>query len=179
MFIRDESIASRGASKIGSCLMKYIEEKVAMDAQSVTTTFNDSCGGQNRNFKISALLIYLVVKPKMSATLNFMQSGHSFLPNDADFGVREKAKKTSGGVLVPEHWMDVVAKALKRNSFIVGLVQMQSSDFIDLTAMSKQLCNRKKDTDGNVVCKLRYKYFSFGGRHVGFPTSGLVVEHCR
>lgn len=32
-----------------------------------------------------------------------MQSGHSFLPNNADFGVVEKAKKTAGDVYVPEH----------------------------------------------------------------------------
>jgi len=32
-----------------------------------------------------------------------MQSGHSFLPNDADFRVVEKAKRTAGDVYVPEH----------------------------------------------------------------------------
>jgi hypothetical protein len=55
--------------------------------------------------------------------------------------------------------MDVVAKARKRNPFKV--VQMRSSDFIDLTAMSNQLCNRKKDTDGNKVSWLNIQTIRF------------------
>jgi len=123
MFMWDESIASRGASKIGSCLLKYVEAKALEGAQTITA-FSDSCGGQNRNFKNATLFSYLTQKYNLTMTLHFMQSGHSFLPNDADFGVIEKAKKTVGSIYVPEHWMDHVAKSRKRNPFTV--VRMKS-----------------------------------------------------
>ena len=107
------------------------------------TAFCDSCGEQNCNFKIATLLSFLVQEYSLeSITINFMQSGHSFLTNDADFGVIEKAKKSAGDVYVPEHWMKVVANARKRQPFTV--IDMKPSDFIDLTAMSSQLTNQKK-----------------------------------
>jgi hypothetical protein len=158
MFMWDESVASRGASEIGSCLLRYVEEKVHAGAKNVTC-FSDSCGGQNRNFKIATLMSYLVQTHGIDMTLHFMQSGHSFLPNDADFGVIEKAKKTSGSIYIPEHWMQVVAAARKRNPFRV--VNMHCGDFIDLAAMSKFLVNRKKDTDGHVVSWLNIQSIRF------------------
>ena len=77
MFMWDESIANRGASEIGSCFLKYIKEKVVLGAQNVTA-YSDSCGDQNRNFKITALLSHLVEKHEISVTLNFI-SVWSFL----------------------------------------------------------------------------------------------------
>lgn len=88
-----------------------------------------------------------------------MQSGHSFLPNDADFGIIEKAKKTASNVYIPDHWREVIAKARKRNPFKV--VNMQSGDFVDLTKMSKTLCNRKKDKDGYKVSWLNTQSIRF------------------
>ena len=92
MYVWDESVASRGATEIGSCLFRYIQQKVTSGAHTITM-FSDSCGGQNRNFKIASLMSYLAEEMKVVITLHFMQSGHSFLPNDADFGVIEKEKK--------------------------------------------------------------------------------------
>ena len=73
--------------------------------------------------------------------MNFMQPGHSFLLNDADFGVIENTKRTAGDVYVPEHWMTVVANVHKRVPVPFTVVDMQPSHFIDLTAMSSQLTN--------------------------------------
>jgi len=78
------------------------------------TAFSDSCGAQNGNFKIATLLSHIVERYQIeSVILNFMQSDHSFLPNDADFGVIEKAKKTAGEIYVPEHWLKVTSGARK------------------------------------------------------------------
>ena len=88
-----------------------------------------------------------------------MQSGHSFLPNDRDFGVIEKAKKTAGDVYIPEHRMKVVATARKHNPFKV--INMKTEHFIDLYTMSKYLVNRKKDIDGNVVQWLNIQSIHF------------------
>ena len=88
-----------------------------------------------------------------------MQSGHSVLPNDADFGVIEKTSRQQQRILIPDHWQHEVARALKRKPFTV--LSMQSRDFIDLRAMSKQLVNIKKSVDGLDVKWLQIKTISF------------------
>jgi hypothetical protein len=167
MFMWNESVASRGANEIGSCLLKYVEQKVCTKQsddkpsliQSVTA-FSDSCGGQNRNFKIVTLLCYLVQHYKVEVTLHFMQSGHSFLPNDADFGVIEKSKKTAGDIFLPVDWEKKVAKARRVKPFEV--FSMRSGDFIDLTAIAKQvLVNRKKSIEGHTVSWLSIQTIQF------------------
>lgn len=62
MFMWDESKAGRGASEIGSCLLKYIESynTECRHRLKTVTAFCDSCGGQNRNFKIATLISYRV-----------------------------------------------------------------------------------------------------------------------
>jgi len=55
--------------------------------------------------------------------------------------------------------MTVVANARKRVPFTV--VDMQPSDFIDLTAMSSQLTNRKKAVDGSIVSWLNIQSIRF------------------
>nr|CAI5835143.1 unnamed protein product [Callosobruchus analis] len=57
MYTWDESIASRGAQEVGSCILHYIKffvktEKLVM--------YSDQCGGQNRNIKMVALCNYIV-----------------------------------------------------------------------------------------------------------------------
>ena len=58
-----------------------------------------------------------------------MESGHSFLPNDTDFGKIEKAKNYSTGLYSPEQWISLIentsyhvktmkGKFLGMNSFI-------------------------------------------------------------
>ena len=149
MYMWHEGVASRGANEIGSCLIKYAENAVHNGAKSLTA-FCDSCGGQNRNFKIASVMSFLVSNYQLdSFTVHFMQSGHSFLPNDADFGVIEKYKRVCGDVYIPQHWIDVVKSARKRNPFEV--VEMTKDDFADVTSMSKELTNRKKAEDGSQV----------------------------
>ena len=162
MFMWDESKAGRGASEIGSYSLKYIDFQTTHHRLKTVTAFCDACSGQNRNFKTATLLSYLVQAYCLeSITMNFMQPGHSFLLNDADFGVIENTKRTAGDVYVPEHWMTVVANVHKRVPFTV--VDMQPSHFIDLTAMSSQLTNRKKAVDGSSVSWLNIQSIRFTG----------------
>jgi len=159
MFMWHEGCASRGASEIGSCVWKYVCDKVQEGATHITA-FCDSCGGQNRNFKIASLLCHCVTTLSLdSFTVYFMQSGHSFLPNDADFGVIEKAKKSGKEIYIPQQWMELVGHARKHNPFTV--VEMKSSDFVDLSLTAKQLVNRKKAVDGSAVKWLNIQAIRF------------------
>jgi len=159
MHMWHEGCASRGAAEVGSCLWKFVCDGVRDGATDITA-FCDSCGGQNRNFKIASLLSHCVQSlPLDSFTLHYMQSGHSYLPNDADFGVIERAKRTARDVYVPEQWMELVRQARKHHPFSV--VEMQLCDFIDLSVTAKQLVNRKKAKDGSPVKWLNIQSICF------------------
>ena len=119
----------------------------------------DSCGGQNRNFKVATLLSYMSQHHGLDVTLHFMQSGLSFLSNDADFGVIQKSSRHKQGIYIPQHWMDEVARAHKRKPFTV--VNVKSADFIDLEAMSRQLVNRKKCMEATCVNWLQIQTIRF------------------
>lgn len=58
-------------------------------------------------------------------------SGHSFMEYDQDFGIIEKVKRTSSGVYVPDHWMEMVKKSSRK--FMV--CKMQSEDFVSLEVL--------------------------------------------
>jgi len=76
--------------------------------------WSDSCEGQNRNIKISLSLLKLVqdmVVPFEVITQKFLESGHSFLPNDADFSDVEKRLQYHPVVFVPQQWYDIIAEA--------------------------------------------------------------------
>lgn len=49
MYVWDETVASRGAQEIGSCIRKHLLSHVQKAKHIIA--FSDACGGQNRNFK--------------------------------------------------------------------------------------------------------------------------------
>lgn len=55
MYIWSENVASRGGQEIGSCVLKHLRENVPPEASKVIL-YSDSCGGQNRNIKLTLLL---------------------------------------------------------------------------------------------------------------------------
>jgi hypothetical protein len=172
MFMWHEGSASRGASEIGTCIYNYV--KAAERAKSVVG-FCDSCGGQNRNFKIATLMSHCVSElPIDSFTIHFMQSGHSFLPNDADFGVIEKKKKRGKDIYIPQHWMTLVREARKKNPFKV--VELKSHEFLDLSNMSKQLVNRKRAVDGTNVEWLKIQTICFKKNRPGIMQYKYVCD---
>lgn len=94
MYAWSEVTGSRGSQEILSCLMQHLRH-TSRETDHVIM-FSDSCGGQNKNIKVSLALMHFIQQDTCSIqTLDhkFMISGHSFLPNDADFGVIEKYAK--------------------------------------------------------------------------------------
>lgn len=95
MFMWDETEGSRGSQEIASCLVKHLKEH-ANDFNHIIM-YSDCCTDQNRNIKLSLSLLKLVQEPEITASFidhKFLVSGHSYLPNVADFGVIEtKSRK--------------------------------------------------------------------------------------
>lgn len=55
MYVWNESVASRGGQEIGSCLIHHFKNNLPSKTKRVIA-YSDSCGGQNRNIKLTVLL---------------------------------------------------------------------------------------------------------------------------
>jgi hypothetical protein len=70
-----------------------------------------------------------------------MVSGHSYLPNDRDFGCIETAKRRTQHVFVPADWESLILNCRKKNPFIVR--HMKQEDFFVINELTKYVVNRK------------------------------------
>lgn len=165
MYMWDESIASRGPQEIGSCVAHYIKNFVTTRKLIM---YSDQCGGQNRNFKIAALCTFIASSSDYKVDNidhKFLVSGHSYLPNDQDFGLVEKNKKHYKNIYVPNDWVQVVLETKKKNPFRV--VVMSSSDFFSTKELEKALTNRKKTEADEKVQWLRIQWLRYNKEKPG------------
>ena len=102
-----EDIAGRGSNEVGSCILKHLQDMNLSLSVTHLITYSDSCGGQNRSINIVCLWLHIVA---------CMLSGHSFLPNDRDFGSIELAKKRHPTGYVPDEWYELV----RGNPFVIS-----------------------------------------------------------
>lgn len=88
--------ASKGSQEVESCLKKYIENIKA--PVKTLILWSDSCGGQNRSIKFVLMMIYTLQNhPSLkSISMRYLQSGHSFLPNDSDIQTQEFTDDVDG-----------------------------------------------------------------------------------
>lgn len=157
MFMWPENIGSRGASEIGSCLLKYIKEYLPSGVRHLIA-YSDSCGGQNRNKIIARIWLYIVAHTNITTIDHkFMISGHSYLPNDTDFAHIERKKKTIQYVYTPKEWMELVDSV--RPQFQV--IEMKSNDFFSTEIIGKVLINRKIDTEKQKINWLKMRWMQF------------------
>ena len=99
----NESIASRGSCGVGSCIISHLKEMQTTATSLVV--YSDACSGQNRNIHIVSMCMHIVAEYSFKTIDHkFMVSGHSYLPNDRDFGSIEIAWKKTAHIYVPEDW---------------------------------------------------------------------------
>ena len=124
-----------------------------MEDQSELIAWSDSCGGQNRNIKMALMFLALVENDRLpydTITQKFLESGHSFLPNDSDFSDIEKRRKYHPHIYHPQGWYDIIAEARSRaNPFHV--ITMTAESFVSTTLWEQQITNRKSDTMNDKV----------------------------
>ncbi len=158
MFMWPESVASRGSREISSCILRYL--RMNRSNASCLTVFSDACGGQNRNINVVCLWMYIVNSPEFSYTTidhKFMVSGHSYLPNDRDFGSIEKANRRTPLIFVPEDWYTLVEHARSKNPFVV--TRMSMADFSSTDAIRSEIVYRKVNTRKEKVEWLGIRWF--------------------
>ena len=86
----------------------------------------------------------------------FLVSGHSFLPNDRDFGVIERANKKRSELYVPDQWYNMISSCRKRDPFKVN--KMESSKFYSVESLAEITTNRKIAKDGQKVEWLKIQW---------------------
>ena len=157
MHVWNETVASRGAEDIASCLLRYCTEKASAGVTSLRA-YSDACGGQNRNSKLVMMWMYICMTTAIEKIDHkFMVSGDSFLPNDSDFGVIEKmAVKHVNDICVPEQWFRLIEKCKRNRPFQV--VRMEQQDFVSVGELAKYVTVRKLDEDGNKVEWLKIQH---------------------
>lgn len=164
-FAWSELNGKRGSSEIGTCLYKWFE---GMNPEvKHITIFSDTCGGQNRNQNIVALLLYLVQKTSIDVIEHkFLESGHSYMEVDSMHSAIEKEKKYQP-VYVVNDWLSIFKKARSRRNrnktygpYITK--ELKFNEFLDLKDLSKNLLKNKLfDCDNERVNWLKVKCFRF------------------
>ena len=106
-----------------------------------------------------ALWLHIVASDKYSFTTidqKFMVVGHSYLPNDRDFGSIETARRKASHLYVPTDWSDLIRNCRRKNPFTV--TDMSQDDFVSLRDLSKAFVNRKVNTRKDKVDWLRIRW---------------------
>lgn len=113
MYVWDETIASRGSQEISACLTKHIKH----NPHKHIIIYSDTCSGQNRNINVALTLMKLLTQETSVDIIDqkFMVPGHSYLPNDSDFGHIEKAARNKI-IYTPDDWYREILSARKKKT---------------------------------------------------------------
>lgn len=152
-----EGIAKRGSVEVGYCLYLHLKEI----ANNIPVyMFSDSCGGQNRNSNMCAMLLYAVQKLDIPLiTHNFFESGHSVIECDSVHAHIEHAARHVN-IFDPSGWYTAVQMASKKRLYEVK--EMSQNDFFDFVDLQKTcIKNKKVDDDKNAINWLKIVCFQF------------------
>lgn len=145
-FFWHEGEGKRGASEIGTCLLKFLKKKadVANSDNLNIVLYSDNCGGQGKNKFIITAFMYAIAHYKInSITHKFFVVGHGQNEGDASHSVIEKAIKKAlknGPIYIPAHYAAIISCAKKKgNKFRVH--ELAHDDFYDLKDLTEKVTN--------------------------------------
>jgi hypothetical protein len=126
-----------------SCVLAYCDQLAKAQSWCETiTAFSDSCVGQNRNCKMALMWAYVCQKYKFKQINHkFLVSGHSYLPNDADFDVVEQQLRKKTEIFTFKKWHKQIAKCCNTNPYKV--VEMHADNFFLIHNLAELLNIRK------------------------------------
>ena len=144
MMLWTENEGKRGSNEVCSSILKYLEMVNTENIKKILT-FSDSCGGQNRNKTMLSFIMFACSKFGISEwTHRYMQPGHSFLPNDRDFGLIEK-KKQRQPVFSFDDWIHIVESANTKKPF--KSVKL-AGDILKVSALADQRQFKPRNDSG-------------------------------
>ena len=159
MHLWTENQGKRGSEEISSCLDEYFKENIDEHVTKIIA-YSDACGGQNRNFNVARHMVYTVntLKNVKEIEVNFMESGHSFLPNDTDFSHISDQIKRESVIYSPDQYAEIIKKCKKKNPFRVYKMGGKFKSFEDLSAI---IINRQKSETHSKVKWMQIKQMKF------------------
>ncbi len=122
MCVWGENEGKRGSNEISSCIFQFLNG-LDLSKFNKIHTFSDGCGGQNCNKTVITFFMYVCNStPIQEWKHTYMESGHSFLPNDTDFGRIERLKNKQN-VYTFSAWVDLIEQCkfkvvIMRNRFL-------------------------------------------------------------
>lgn len=128
-----------------SCLRNYILQKITPAVKHLIL-WSDSCGGQNHSISLVLMLVHILQNHEtlQSITIRYLLSGHSFLPNDSEFGDVEQALKVQQRLYTDIDYINVMKECRRKNKFVVN--KKNSEDMVSVQQLLKCITNRKVDS---------------------------------
>ena len=169
-FLWTEVMASRGSREITSCLRKFMIEHFIKEDEIYDPMigWSDSCGGQNRNWNMVVFFLWLLDTYKNIKSLihRFPEVGHSFLPNDRDFGDVEKAKRKKDSIYSVNQYVNLMENASKKKPKVIS---MKAKDFVDFAQIANfKNLNKAVDKEGKKFYWMNIHEFRFEQGLFGF-----------
>lgn len=110
-YMYHEGEGKKGVNEVCSMLHKYITSSIP---ESVDTLYliSDGCPGQNKNHTILRFALALVNSGRFKEVTHFFPvRGHSYLPNDRNFGVIKRKLKKCDRIYVPQEYSSIIGNA--------------------------------------------------------------------
>ncbi|KAL4712623.1 hypothetical protein ACJJTC_005444 [Scirpophaga incertulas] len=134
---------------------------------------HDTCGGQNRNQFVTALLLFAVqnIEHLKQIDHKFLESGHSYMEVDSMHSSIESAKKNTEIYCMPDY-ISIFKRARRTTTVSVGGVkytklpyqikELKYDEFFDLKKLAEETLNQKAtDCNGNEVKWLKIKRMKY------------------
>ena len=82
--------------------------------------------------------------------------GHSYLPNDRDYGSMETARCKESHLYTPNDWCQLIKKSRRQNPFTI--TAMTEEEFVSFKPLTKAFVNRKLNTNKQKVDWLQIRW---------------------
>lgn len=130
-FTWNELHGKRGSNEIGSILYKFLLSLPATVKE--ISLFCDTCGGQNRNQQVAAVLLHVlhVASNLVKIELKFLESGHTYMECDSMHSAIEVAKRHKTAFCMND-WAEIFKSARRKRTNKYQVHMLTYNDFYNL-----------------------------------------------
>ena len=150
-YVWNETQGGRGSREVCSCIEHYILNYISLNVKKLVI-FSDNCGGQNKNMNVVLTYLRLIHMGRFDSIEHyFMEPGHSYLPNDRDFGNFEVFLKGKE-VYSTSHYVDLMKACRPKNP--VTVVEMTHENFFDFKVLQNHSTKASQSQSGFKAAKM-------------------------
>jgi len=151
-----EGTGKRGSVEVCSALYEFLSKQDLTKIKKIHS-FSDCCGGQNRNRNVISFKMFCCNEFGIDEWQHtYMETGHSFLPNDLNFAKIEQRKKREKNIYCYSSWIDVIKTSQIKNPF--KTLEM-SGKFLDINNLTIDRKFKNTSDTGEKFSYLDLKWF--------------------